>query len=159
MLERYGWRVISDQAEGRLIALLREAGVDLDHPTQEHVATTWAVVRRFADEIIEDCEPRDQDGDGLLAQYGCYGQPTFELDMTRQFIFVEDGEYDHMAQLSCTFEFDASDSLVAAGAESMWSFGMSMDAFFEAAMAMPGFRVVRESGEAPRALTIAYSDV
>ena len=150
----------SDQAENRLTELLSEAGVDIARPTAEDVEKTWAVMRRFADEPVEDCQPREEEGDGLLAQYGSYGQSIFQLDMTRQFTFADEaGEYDHMAQLNCTFLFDASDELVAAGEDSVWSFDLTMEEFFETALALPGFRAVRDSGQPPRELAIVYSDV
>jgi hypothetical protein len=101
--------VRSEEAEHRLRELLARAGVDIDAPTAEDVDRTWEVVRTFAAEPCEDADPVDEDGDGILAQYGVYdwGQGEhFELDMTRQFSFSDDdGEYDHMAQLQCTFRF------------------------------------------------------
>src|SRR4051812_44417166 len=103
----------SDDALDRLHTLLDEAGVNRGAPTAEDVGRTWAVMRRFAAEPVEDCEPREEDGDGILAQYGVFGWgegPHFELDMTRQFCFAdEDGEYDHMSQLMCTFRFAVTD--------------------------------------------------
>jgi hypothetical protein len=99
----------SDEAADRLRALLADAGVNLERPAAEDVARTWDVMRRFAAEVVEDAEPPEEDGDGILAQYGTYDWhdgdgPHFELDMTRQFALTdEDGEYSHMAQLRCTF--------------------------------------------------------
>jgi hypothetical protein len=152
----------SDDAVDRLRELLVQAEVDLERPTIEDVERTWNVWRRFADEPVEDAAPRDEDGDGILAQYGTYGwsKGRFEVDLTRQFTFAdEDGEYDHMAQLSCTFRFEMTDTLRALPGGDLWSFGMDLDAFFAAALALPGFAAVRESRAEPVELDIGYGDV
>jgi hypothetical protein len=118
-------------------------------------------MRAFFDEAVEDAAPRDQDGDGLLAQYGIYTfveDPPYELDVTRQFSFNdEDGEYDHMAQLQCTFEFEPTDELRAVPAANLWSWDASD--FFVEVRAMPGFRIVEELKLSPGRLVIAYSEV
>jgi hypothetical protein len=151
----------SDEAEDRLRTLLRGAGVDLDHPRHEDVGRTWDVMRTFFAEEVEDAAPREQDGDGLLAQYGVYtftGEPLYELDITRQFSFNdEDGEYDHMAQLQCTFELEPTDELRAVADANLWSWDASD--FFAEVLAMPGFRIVEELKLTPRRLVIEYSDV
>ena len=128
------------------------------------VERTWEVMRRFAAEDVEDAAPRDIDGDGILAQYGIYssfgGGKTFQLDMTRQFMFYdEDDEYDHMSQLNCTFEYAVTDELRALGESNLWSFGLDLDEFFARALALPGFRGVREAGAVPARLDVDYSDV
>ena len=157
----------SDQAADRLRELVLEADVDPEQPTHEDVERTWAMMRRFAFEPVEDVpsEPGGDD-DGILAQYGVYDWSStgdaefFELDMTRQFSFYdEDGEYDHMAQLSCTFRFEPTDDLRALGEGNLWSFDMDLGTFFEHALAMPGFAGVRESGAVPVALDISFGDV
>lgn len=156
-------RMLSDDALGRLRALLRDAGVNSDSPSADDVQRTWEVIRSFAAEPVEDAEPRDQDGDGILAQYGTYDWGDgehFELDMTRQFTFAdEDGEYSHMAQLQCTFEFVPNDELRALGDDNLWSFDLTLDEFFERALALPGFRGVRELALRPLRLVVEYSDV
>jgi hypothetical protein len=157
------------EAEGRLRELLVAAGVKAaapprrlrrEHaPTREDLARTWSVYQQFAAEPVEDAEPREEDGDGILAQYGVYdwGQGEwYELDLTRQFTFAdEDGEYSHMAQLQCTFRFAPTPELEAITPQNLWSFEMSLDDFFAQALAMPGFRVDSE----PVALVISYGDV
>lgn len=149
----------SDEALLRLTELLSAAGVDLEHPTAADVDTTWSVVRRFASEPVEDCETPERDGDGILAQYGAWSGP-FVLDMTRQFTFVDaDGEYDHMAQLSCTFRFALTDRLATVGAASEWSFGIRLTDFFADVFELPGFRAVREIQVAPLELELHYGDV
>ncbi len=152
--------MLSDQALDRLLSMLKAAGVDVDAPTASDVQATWEVMARFAAEPVEDCEPPEQDGDGILAQYGTYGGDTFQLDMTRQFSFVDaDGDYDHMAQLNCTFYFQPTPALTAAGADSEWSFDVPLADFFEHVHAMPGFAAVRVDAASPLRLDVSYGDV
>jgi len=151
--------VRSEDALLRLRELLNAAGVVLEHPTAADVDTTWSVMRRFASEPVKDCEPRERDGDGMLAQYGAWSGP-FELDITRQFTFVDaDGEYDHMAQLNCTFKFALTDRLAAVGSASEWSFGIRLTDFFADVLELPGFRAVRETKVVPLELELHYGDV
>jgi hypothetical protein len=118
---------LSEEAPGRLRALLREAGVDLERPSAADVERTWQVMRRFAGEPAEDTDPPEGDRHGVLAQYGIcdWGDGEhLELEMTRQFIFTDDdGEYSHIAQLHCMFEFEPSGELRALGEDDLWSFG------------------------------------
>jgi hypothetical protein len=157
----------SDDASDRLRELLARAGVNLEQPTHADVGRTWDVMRRFAREPADDVpsEPGDYD-DGILAQYGVYDwsgtgrSEWFELDMTRQFSFYdEEGEYDHMAQLACTFRFEPTAALRDLGEADLWSFDMDLDAFFDEALAMPGFVGVRNFGVVPASLVIHYGDV
>ena len=112
----------SDEAIGRLRRMLEAAGVSEQRPSIADVELTWQVMRPFAAELVDDAEPADQDGDGILAQYGVYDWGDgehFDLGMTRQFSFSdEDGEYDHMSQLNCTFHFAPTDELRAIPARS-----------------------------------------
>lgn len=153
--------MLSEEAEDRLRELLTQAGVNLSAPTADDVERTWDVIVRFAREGAEDVpsEPGDYD-DGILAQYGVYDWgdgESYELDMTRQFSFYEDGEYDHMAQLQCTFHFEPTAALRAAGEKNLWSFDSDLDAFFAEARALPGFIAVR--GLTPTRLEVSYSEV
>jgi hypothetical protein len=153
----------SDEARARLESLLRDAGVDKERPSAGDVPVTWRVFQEFALEPVLDCEPRDQDGDLILAQFGTFdwGEgECFELDLTRQFSFLdENGEYDHMAQLSCTFLFEPTDDLRSAGAGSAWSGSKPLDDFFVEALALPGFKLVNKRQFAPLRLQIEYSNV
>jgi hypothetical protein len=82
-----------DEALARLRALLAGAGVDTERPSAEDVDLTWRVFQQFATESVEDCEPPEHDGDLLLAQFGTYDWGSgeyFELDLTRQFSFVDE---------------------------------------------------------------------
>jgi len=135
----------------------------MDRPSIADVDLAWAVMRQFAGEKVDDAQPVEEAGDGLLAQYGTYdsdGEPVFMLDMTRQFSFADaDGEYSHMTQLYCEFQFAATDELREAGEDNLWSFGRPLDDFFDEALDMPGFRRVRELGVAPRAMNVGYGQV
>lgn len=100
----------------------------------------------------------------MLAQFGTYGWGElgfgFGLDMTRQLSFYgADGEYDHMAQLSCTFLYEPSEPLRALGNANLWSFGMPLREFFDTALAMAGFAEIHKLGVEPVQLAIGYSDV
>jgi hypothetical protein len=155
--------MLSDQAEDRLRLLLREAGVAIERPTGADLRRTWQVMHQFAAESVEDTAPAEEDGDGILAQYGTYdfGEGEhFEVDMTRQFTFYdEDGEYDHTSQLACTFRFPPSDDLRRIGAGDLWSFGVPLDEFFDQALQMPGFSAVLDAGLDPDSLVIEYGEV
>ena len=69
---------------------------------------------------------RKSAGDMLLYQWGVYdwGQgPSFELNITRQFIELveEEGEEEEvMSQLSLTFHFTPSDEMNAFGKKNQW---------------------------------------
>jgi hypothetical protein len=130
----------SDEAEGRLLALLAAAGIDPERPAREDVARTWEVMRAFYAEAVDG------------------GEPLYELDITRQLSFEdEDGEYDHMAQLQCTFAFSPTDALRAIPPANLWSW--DAEDFFTEALALPGFRAVEELGLTPTRLVVEYSDV
>jgi hypothetical protein len=152
----------TEEAENRLRTLLTDAGVDVEHPSHADVARTWDVMERFAAEGVEDAAPRDRAGDAFLAQYGIFalsGQGSFELDMTRQFSFEDaDGEYEHMSQLNCTFEFTPTDELSVIEPATLWSWDAEGD-FFAEARTLPGFRIVEDLSLRPERLVISYSDV
>lgn len=142
--------------------MLRAAGVDPDAPALDDVVTTWEVYRRFAAEPVDGIAP-DAEADGVLAQFGTFdwgAGPAFELDMTRQLAFEdEDGEYDHMAQVTCTFRFPANDALTALSESNLWSFDLTLDEFFARALALPGFAKVATAGVEPTELEIAFGEV
>jgi hypothetical protein len=150
----------SDEAEGRLRALITAAGVDLENPTTADVARTWEAVRAAFAEKPDDIDPAPM-GDGLLAQYGVYaftGDPVYELDITRQLAFLgEDGGFGYMTQLHCAFIFAPTAELEALDAWDLWSW--DSEDFFADALAAPGFRIVAERGLVPLRLEISTDDV
>ena len=155
----------SDEAADRLREMIAEVGVDLDRPTLGDVDRAWEVFRRFALERADDVASEAGDyADGILAQYGIYDwsetqqREFFELDMTRQFAVPAPGQPD-LRQVYCTFRFEPTDELRALSEDSLWSFEMELHAFFEQALAMPGFAGTRTSGETPVELDIGWTDV
>ena len=155
--------MLSSEAARRLRTMLRQAGVRRRRLRAVDVELTWHVMRQFADEPVADAAAREDDGDAILAQYGTYDWGRgehFELDMTRQFSFVEeDGEYSHMTQLHCTFRYKPEEQLRALGDGNLWSFGVPLDDFFAQALALPGFHAVREADITPVRLVIDYGEV
>jgi hypothetical protein len=145
--------------------MVAQVGVDLDRPTLDDVDRTWKVFQRFALEPADDAAAEAGDyRDGILAQYGIYDwsetqqNEFFELDMTRQFAVPAPGQPD-LRQIYCTFRFKPTDELRALGEDSLWSVALELDAFFEQALAMPGFAGTRTSGETPVELDIGWTDV
>jgi hypothetical protein len=116
-------------------------------------------MRVLAAEPVDDAAPPEEDGDGILAQYGTYER--FQLDITRQLTFYDDDgdEYQGMTQLHCTFYYEPSEELTAVGEESLWSFGMKLDEFFAKAAALPGFVTVARLRAHPLQLDIGYGEV
>jgi hypothetical protein len=158
-----------DEAEGRLRDLLSAAGVTgardssydrIQPATKRDVVNAWSAFRQFAAEPVTGIDP-DPEGDGILAEYivvdWFQGQGEhFVQSLTRQFAFVdEDGEYSHMAQLHCEFLYIPTPEARAAGERNLWSFGRSLDEFFDKALALPGFQYEAE----PVGLKVWYSDV
>ena len=119
-----------DQAEGKLRHMLEAAGVQFQSPDLE---TFWQVYKEFTAIPVEVDTSED---DALLFQWGrdragsMSGQ-GFYLNITRQFcINDEDGEYDHMEQLSATLRYARG---VETEAGNFWSydFGNSFERFIE----------------------------
>jgi hypothetical protein len=150
----------SDEAEGRLRALIAAAGVDPENLETADVARTWDAVRQAFAERPDDID-QSEDGDGLLAQYGVYaftGPETYQVEIARQFSFLdEDGEWTHFAQLHCIFHFAATGELKEVGRGELWSW--DAEDFFADALATPGFRIVEERGLVPLRLEIDYEEV
>lgn len=89
--------------------MLDKAGTQSAAETETDVRYVVATFRRFAALSVEDALPPDEDGDGVLAQFGTYefrGQREFSADFTRQLIGV--GENAPTWQLSCTLYWDPS---------------------------------------------------
>jgi hypothetical protein len=153
----------SDESVGRLKALIAEAGVDARDPAAADVDRVWDVMRRFAAEPVDDIAPLEEESDGILAQYGTYdwGEGEhFEIEFVRQFAFNDaDGEYGHMSQLHCQFQFEPTDELRALGSDDLWSFDIPLDVFFDQALALRGFSGVRRLSAAPLRLVVDYEDV
>ena len=127
----------------RLREMLTQAGVDRERP--EPLAT-WDVFRKFAAEEIDGIEPDD---DGFLFSWGLSGSAQrFQIGFLRQFSFyTAAGEYDHMEQLRCTFDFEPTPELSALGKGDDWWFRSeprrALNDWFEEAEAQSAFSVLR----------------
>jgi hypothetical protein len=115
--------IISDTPD-RLRSWASEAGVDvasLDARQSLDLMLDW-----YARERAEDAHRLDEDGDGLLIQWGTYdfGEvSTFQFDVTRQFITADDEDPDEDAiwQLHLTVHYDET-AETAAAEGSIWVF-------------------------------------
>ncbi|MCD4851416.1 hypothetical protein LN996_11395 [Arthrobacter sp. AK01] len=119
------------------------------------------VFERFAAMPAYDCAPVDEDGDGVLAQFGTYGVrgiQEFNVDLTRQ--FIEAGDDDAPTwQLSCTFYWDPTPETLAMGSDSLWSFDFALEDFFRNAALLPGWEWALGTNEQPKSLEITLDQV
>ncbi|HZS24691.1 MAG TPA: hypothetical protein VFA30_06840 [Gaiellaceae bacterium] len=136
-----------EDGETTLKALLRERGVDLGDPDP---LATWTTFKEFAAMPAMPAEGVDPDGgDMVLFQWGVYdwydgNGERFEIDFTRQFsILTRRGDYDHMEQLHCTFQYEPTEELRALGAGDEWIVG-DLDAGFGNVESLPVFAVLRD---------------
>jgi hypothetical protein len=153
----------SAESERVLESMVRAAGVDPDYPAAADVTRTWDVFKKFAAIPAEDLTG-EPDDDGVLVSHGTYDWqdglgPRFSLDFTRQFMYYDDGEYDHMAQLGCTFSFEPVPPLAELGSANIWSFDRPLDTFFALAEQLHGFQRIRALAAAPLRLEIELGDV
>lgn len=143
--------MLSNQAESELIRRLELAGVPAPHGvtlggglfTEEHPAAAWKIFKEFGALRMDDLHGED---DGLLFQGGIYdfamlGGRKLHFSFVRQFVYYEDGDYDHMEQLECCFLFEPTPDLEVVQAQNLWSFGFSLDDFYTRVEQMPAFRV------------------
>jgi hypothetical protein len=124
------------------------------------VLATVEVYRQCAAVPVDDAAASDNDGDGILAQFGTvdfHGMPEFSVDLTRQFIEADDE--DAMWQLRCTFHWTPSAETEALGSGYLWSFDMPLDDFFAAAVALPGWAWALAGGQAPQHFTIEFGEI
>jgi hypothetical protein len=134
---------------------LRSAGIDLEQPSAAAVVPTWKTFQDFSAVPVEGVLGPDEDGDGVLVQYGVYdfggdSGRHFALDFTRQFI----GE--GISQLHCTIEYAVLPELEAMAERSVWSFGLTRDEFAARVEQLEGFRWALAAGVTPRRLVVAF---
>jgi hypothetical protein len=144
-----------------LESMLAEAGVSIIAPAEADVTTTVEVFRQFAALAVEDAAPPEQDGDGILAQFGTHdfrGRPEFLADLTRQFI-TAGREEQSLWQLSCTFHWPCSEATDALASGSLWSFGKSVSEFFDEALELPGWAWAIQAPQAPHDVSVALDQV
>ncbi len=97
--------------------LRRRVGVPLDSLAVRQGIE--AMLAFYADQRADGVH-MDEDGDMLLFQWGVYsfsGPPTFQLNLTRQFILPDE---DEPYQLSLTFHHAPSDQMKALEAGNRW---------------------------------------
>jgi hypothetical protein len=143
-----------------LTSMLDEAGVTPGAVTAADVRTIVEVFRRFAAVPVDDAAPPEDDGDGVLAQYGTFGfrgRDEFSADLTRQ--FIEPGDEQPMWQLSCTLHWTPSAATESLASGDLWSFGKSLDEFFAEVVALPGWAWALDCPVAPLDLEILLSEV
>jgi hypothetical protein len=149
------------EAKARLVSMLADGGVTPGAVTAAEVRTIVEIYRRFTAIPADDAAPAEKDGDGILAQFGTCdfrGVRAFETDLTRQ--FREAGDQDApLWQLSCTLHWDASPETEALASGDLWSFGMTLDAFFTAAVALPGWAWALDSPQAVPDLVIMLEQI
>jgi len=149
------------EAGTRSVSMLADDGVTPGAVMAADVRTIVEIYRRFAAIPAGDAAPVEDDGDGVLAQFGTYdfsAAREFLADLTRQ--FLDSGDQDAlMWQLSCTLHWDPSPETEALASGNLWSFGMTLDAFFAEAVALPGWAWALGSPQAPRNLVIALEQV
>jgi hypothetical protein len=148
----------ASDAEQRLKEMLSAAGVDVGAPEP---MVTWQVFKQFAALPVEDVA--SEDGDMCLFQWGTYDWgdgrgERFEISFLRQFTIEDDGEYDHMEQLHCTFEFEPTESLRGLGSGEHWIADDLADGLGRIE-ALPIFAVLREPPLPPRAARIEQGQV
>lgn len=152
--------MLISESKPLLTSMLDHAGCRPGRAAAADVLTTVGVFRRFAAVPADDAAPADEDGDGVLAQFGTFdfnGVPEFSADLTRQFIEVDDE--DVMWQLRCTFHWSPSAATEALGSGDLWSFGMPLDDFFDEALALPGWAWALAGVQAPQHLTIEFEQI
>ena len=151
-------RVHATESEGHLRAMLAQAGVDLEQPDP---LETWRVFAKFGATEIDGIEPDD---DGLLFWWGGYtaGDP-FQLGFLRQFSFyTAAGEYDHMEQLQCAFQFGQTTDLRTLEKGDSWWFRpetrRTLNDWIAEMESLPAFNVLR-NGLRPAASVIEQGRV
>jgi hypothetical protein len=142
-------------------SMLAEAGIAPVAVTGAHVRGTVEAFHRFAALPVDGVAPPEEDGDGVLAQFGMFafrGQREFTVDLTRQLIGVGD-EDTPMWHLSCAFYYPFSAETELLGSGSLWSFGKTLDEFFADAVELPGWAWALRGSETPTGLAITLAEV
>ena len=110
-----------DETEASLRNYLVDHGLSLDDA--EPLAMMVAMMEWYAQERAIDAAPIDEDGDMLLFQWGeqDWGSGrSFEYDLTRQLIRVDDQEDEGILQISMTFRYPTSDRSADLGSGNRW---------------------------------------
>lgn len=143
-----------------LLSMLADAGIAPGTVRAGRIGTVVAIFREFAAISVEDAAPAEDDGDGVLAQFGTtdvHGRREFSTDLTRQ--FIEIGDDAPMWQLSCAFHWESTPATDSLGSGDVWSFGTPLETFFDEALTLPGWAWALASPPSPRDLTIVLDQV
>ena len=142
------------EAKDRLEQMLAE----IETGERSDTVNPGAVVKAFqsfAAIPASDCAPIDEDGDGVLVQFGTNGlrgTQEFSVDLSRQ--FIEAGDDGSTWQLSCTLYWDPTPDTTALGSGSLWSFDTSPEDFFRNAVLLPGWKWALGTSQRPNSLDI-----
>ena len=148
-------------ARDRLAGMLADRGVTPGATTGADARAVVEAYQRFAAVPADDAAPADRDGDGTLAQFGTYGfrgALEFSAGFTRQFLGPRD-EDPPMWQLSCTLYWRPSPETDALASGHLWSFGMSLTAFFAQAVMLPGWAWALTGSQRPQDLKVELEQV
>jgi hypothetical protein len=138
-----------DEALLVLAGMLETAGVASDRPD---ALIVWSTFKDFADLPVAATSPLYVENDMCLFQWSASEHPGegrhFEWDLTRQFVIHhEDGNYDHLEQMSVTLLFDPDDPrLTALAPGDVWS-GDDLAGWFGKVEALDAF-VIPTAGDA-----------
>ncbi|GIM94346.1 hypothetical protein [Paractinoplanes toevensis] len=149
------------ETEVVLASVLDDAAMDSNAVAATDVRHVVEAFRRFAELPVEDARPPDEDGDGVLAQFGTYefrGQREFSASLTRQLV-ERGGEDAPMWQLSCTLYWPTNTATENLASGHLWSFGKDIDRFFDEAVALPGWAWALGGTHAPGDVVIMLDQI
>jgi hypothetical protein len=153
--------VLIRETKAVLASMLDDAGAGTSAVAPTDVRHAVETFRRFAALLVEDAKPQEDDGDGVLAQFGTYafrGQREFSADLTRQ--LVEAGGEDAPTwQLSCTLYWPPSAATDGLASGHLWSFGKALDEFFDEAVALPGWAWALSGSQASQDVVIMLDQI
>ncbi|GGN82153.1 hypothetical protein GCM10010112_59340 [Actinoplanes lobatus] len=135
--------------------MLDEAGVSSRAISTADVRTTASTFRQFAPLPTEDAAPPEEDGDGILAEFGSHdfrGEREFSTSLTRQ--FTEIGDKDAMWQLGCAFYWAPQAATDVLESGHMWPLGRALDEFFDKLVSLPGWAWALGDVQVPHGLVI-----
>jgi hypothetical protein len=145
----------------RLALMLDDAGVSPSAMTAADVRTVVDVFHGFAVLPVDDAAQPEEDGDGVLAQFGTFdfrGRFEFSVGFTRQLI-EGGGDDSPIWQLGCTLHWPASADTESLASGNLWSFGKTLDEFFTDAVALPGWAWALKCSTAPQDLAITFEEL
>lgn len=144
-----------------LTGLLADAGIRPGPVRSDQLPGLLEVLRRFAEVSCEDAAAPEEDGDGLLAQYGTSTwrrRQVFTTDLTRQFL-EDDDEDPPMWQLSCAVRWAPTAETETLGSGHHWSFGIPMDTFFAEVVRLPGWAWALSPERGAGELAVSFEQV